>query len=109
MIATVLESAGATVLEAGSPSEAHDRLTDAGPERNVDALVLDWYLRDGSGQRLFDELASLAPDLPSRTVIVTGALLPARGRHPAEQLGVPVLCKPFRPAELLAMITRLVS
>lgn len=100
MIAAVLRAAGAEVTEARTNAEARLRLE----EPNIDVVLLDWHLADGCGSRLLETLSRERPDMAARTAIVTGDLLESTE---GEIGGRPVLRKPFRPAELIEMIERI--
>jgi CheY-like chemotaxis protein len=102
MIAKVLHAAGAEVHAAADGASALDRLAQQG----VDAVLLDWHLAEGSGSNLLHALHARYPELSERTAVITGDLL----HSTAEAIGShPVLAKPFRPTELIALIARLIE
>ena len=102
MIATVLRTAGAEVDEAADSGAALDRLA----QRRSDAVLLDWHLAEGCGSGLLATLSARYPELSERTAVITGDLL----RSTADAIGDhPILKKPFRPSELIALIVRLIE
>ncbi len=102
MISTVLRTAGAEVHAAADGVSALDRLAQQG----IDAVLLDWHLAEGSGSNLLRALCTRHPELSERTAVITGDLL----RSTSEAIGShPVLAKPFRPTELIALVARLMK
>jgi len=69
-----------------------------------DVIVVDLNLPDGDAAWVRDELARIDPRLPGRMVVVTGGAGTAGGQAFLEEPGVRWLQKPFRSAELLAML-----
>ncbi len=105
MTVTVLKGAGADVTTAGSAAEAIQRVDS----KRFDAVVLDWHLSRETGSGLLEALRSTNPRLFGRSAVVTGDLLSVPGQHEAERFGRPVLAKPFRPAELIETVGRLLE
>jgi len=108
MVATVLQGAGADVVPVGSGRSALDVLSDSARSA-FDAVVIDWNLGDMPGGALLDDLLLAHPQLESRILIVTGALMSNSDEHEAAAAGFAVLTKPFRPAALRARIAELIS
>ncbi|MFG6448072.1 response regulator [Roseateles sp. BYS180W] len=103
MVGDYLQSAGYTVLLAGSLSQARQRLQ----EHSADLLVLDVMLPDGDGLQFCAELRS--SDKTRHTPVL---MLSARGEPLDRIVGLELgaddyLAKPFEPRELLARIKAL--
>ncbi len=73
----------------------------------VDALTLDQRMPGREGIDWLEELAVRTPHLARRTLLITGSDLDGRQRWRLARMGVPVLAKPFRIAELVAWIDSL--
>ena len=102
MIATVLRAAGAEACQAADGSSALDQLD----RQEVDAVLLDWHLAEGCGSTLLETLCARHPELSRRTAVITGDLL----RSTTDAIGNhPVLPKPFRPPELIALIATMIE
>jgi len=105
MLSLVLSSAGAHPLEAGSTEEASAMIA-AG---RIDGLVVDWNLRGESGESFLRKVETETPGLFRRTLVITGDLL-RRGQQQTERrAGRPVLCKPFRPPQLLEALSKVLT
>ena len=105
MIATVLATAGADVVEAASGADGKKALAVAA----ADAVILDWNLDDMPAAAFIDAAEAVRPGSRARTVVATGDLIRRGEQHEAERLGLTLLCKPFRPGELVDLIARLVA
>jgi two-component system KDP operon response regulator KdpE len=90
----------ATLLEAETLAGARDHLADA----DVDILLLDVRLPDGSGLDLARDLVSSDDGRRPRIVILSASVLPAE-RAAAIEVGCDAfLGKPYRPADLLDLL-----
>jgi CheY-like chemotaxis protein len=74
-----------------------------------DVIIVDLNLPDGDAVWVRDQLARLDPGLPGRMVVVTGGAGTASGRAFLEEPGLRWLQKPFRSAELLAMVAQVLT
>jgi len=94
----ILEGAGYEVEAANCAETAHQRLSSS----TYRLLIADWLLPDGDGIYLADRASGLG----SATLIVTGRisdLPPGTGtRHR-------LLTKPFKPAQLIAMVKAIIG
>jgi two-component system phosphate regulon response regulator PhoB len=100
MISTVLLAAQATAVLVGSGAQA-DRALE---EQDYDAMLLDWNLSDMPAAELLTKAEARRPGILRRTAVMTGDLSRRRGTHEAEQRGLVLLRKPFRPRELIAAL-----
>jgi CheY-like chemotaxis protein len=100
IVAVVLAEEGCRVLEAEG---AEDALTVLRSPALVDLLFTDITLPGTDGVALADAAKSLRPDLP---VLYTSAYGADAARHASVRYG-PVLEKPWRPAELQAVLREL--
>jgi PAS domain S-box-containing protein len=102
MLANVLRSANYAVTAAATAAAALDLL---GPSRRIDLLVTDVVLPGGlSGVDRAERVRATMPDLP--VVLISGyaeSELAARG---VPEGRYPLLGKPFRKADLLAVLDR---
>lgn len=105
MTVSILRSAGATVHEAATASEAVECLDHS----CFDAVVLDWNLAGETGGILLERLRDRFPGLLRRSAVVTGDLMSIPGHHEAERFGCPVLAKPFRPRQLLETVAGILA
>ena len=114
MMNVVLDAAGVSVSQAATADEARaivDSALGADGETAVDAALVDWNLGGSTAADLIADLVRRAPQLDGRIAVVTGDLMSAgpanhAPSHPARELGLPLLPKPFRPAELLGVVAR---
>ena len=105
MFRTVLESAGAIVLDAATLAEVNALLG----ETAVDALVLDWHLAGDSPAEWLRSVDARRPGLAARVLVVSGdPRVIGRGATTLPQ-GVRALAKPFRPGELVAALAKLLA
>jgi two-component system, sensor histidine kinase len=102
---TLLERWGCDVTTTSSPEEAEAAL--ASDSRQPDMLIVDYRLRrDASGIETIGRLHQLARHrIPA--LVVTGDTAPDRLRE-AEESGYPLLHKPVRPAQLRAVMRKLI-
>jgi DNA-binding response OmpR family regulator len=103
MIATVLESAGASVDGAVSGVQAEKLLV----ANDYDAVLLDWNLQDMPAGDFLVRAERARAGIIARTLVITGDLLRRADVHEAERRGMPLLRKPFRPKDLIAAVTTL--
>jgi signal transduction histidine kinase len=101
----LLERWGCDVITTSSPEEAEAAL--ASGSRLPDMLIVDYRLRrDASGVETIERLHQLARHrIPA--LVVTGDTAPDRLRE-AEESGYPLLHKPVRPAQLRAVMRKLI-
>ncbi len=96
----ILEEAGWRVWEASSAEEGLALVT----KRDIWLVISDLSLGRGlNGMEFLENLAVLYPH--TRRILISGAFSPNR----KEKFSFPVLLKPFRPQELLALISQLES
>ena len=100
-LATMLEPAY-RVFPESDPNAALQRLRVG---QRFDLLLLDIMMPGRDGWSVLEEVESLGPQLAQRTVLMTGAL--DSTHHPARFAQAPVMAKPFRLNELLAVIETL--
>jgi CheY-like chemotaxis protein len=74
-----------------------------------DVIIVDLNLPDGDAAWVRDRLARLDPRLPGRMVVVTGGAGSASGKAFLEEPGLRWLQKPFRSAELIAMVDEVLA
>lgn len=98
--AAMLIDAGHTPIEASSVDEALRLLRD---RRDVDAVLTDYVMPGRSGADLIRELRRDRPDMP--VLLITG-FADAAHDIPSD---VPRLAKPYRGAELVEAVNRLLS
>jgi len=94
----VLESAGYSVVEAGTGKEALAHLNSS---TEFDLLLTDLQMPDMDGLQVLTELKSTDPDLP---VIAMSGAFSGRLLKFATTFGVPTLEKPFRAPALLQAV-----
>jgi signal transduction histidine kinase len=102
---TLLEGWGCDVITTSSPQEAEAAL--ASDSRLPDMLIVDYRLRrHASGIETIERLHQLARHrIPA--LVVTGDTAPDRLRE-AQESGYPLLHKPVRPAQLRAVMRKLI-
>ena len=74
-----------------------------------DVIIVDLNLPDGDAAWVRDQLARIDPQLPERMVVVTGGAGTLRGKAFLDEPGVRWLQKPFRTAELMAMVDKVLA
>ena len=85
-----LERSGLAVVEADSAGRALEIVAAPGA---VDAVVTDVLMPGASGLAFYDRLVTIAPDLASRVVFLTGAAQHPEVHTRIEQRGVPLVSK----------------
>lgn len=98
----VLDRAGYDVTDAADGSTALSAFRD-----DVQVVVLDVNLPDCSGWDVFTELRRRRPDL--RVVVTTGDHYEEPTREKPQPLPTAVLTKPYRPADLGAVVGRVLA
>jgi two-component system, OmpR family, KDP operon response regulator KdpE len=93
-----LELDGFSVHEAGTLTEARDRLERG----DVDVVLLDVHIAGEDGRDLLDELRAQAAD--GRVAVRTGSVDATGPRFAAADR---VMVKPFEPADLVAIVREL--
>ncbi len=86
----IFEKGGLTVAEAESGRGALEAVANDG---DIEAVVSDFLMPDGSGLDFYDALVAVAPHLKHRVVFLTGAARDPMVHHPLEQRGVPLINK----------------
>ncbi len=105
LIRETLEAQEFRCLVARSSLEA-DRILQS---QQVDALTVDLQLPGRDGLDWLQEQAVVRPDLPQRTLLVTGSVLDSYDRLRLSRLGVQVLSKPFRIERLVEAVRTLLD
>ena len=95
-IAAILEDAGFTVI---GPTHTVEEAMTKLRKTTCDAAVLDVNLGRGTS-----EPVALEPERQAKPFVVLSGY--SRDQHPSALSGAPALSKPFRPQELIAMVTR---
>lgn len=103
LIARLLRDAGHDVIEASGGEEALSAVAD---RTSLDMLVTDVLMRGMSGRELADRLRAERPGL--RVLFMSGYPPKQVGIDPASS-GDGFLEKPFAPAELHAMVERILD
>ena len=93
-----------TVFGNGRDARAH-----LGGDVTYDVILCDVMMPDVSGVDLYAFLAEGRPELARVLAFVTGGAFKPRTRALVERTGRPVLDKPFRREELLALVERIAS
>jgi DNA-binding response OmpR family regulator len=106
MVGKVLETAGASVEHAAT---AADALRSVQQAADLAAIVLDWNLFDLSADAFLARLRETRPELLRRVAVITGDLVRRGATHPAEQLGLALVHKPFRPSVLVEAVATLID
>ena len=89
------------VATATSGRHALELMTGGGP---FDVVLCDLMMPDVSGMDLYEQVVERYPALATRFVFVTGGAFTDRARAFVEQVGLPVLEKPFTLSELSAVV-----
>lgn len=98
MLTLLLQRDGWSVRSTASADEASEALEDVDPA----VVLVDLHLGDGSGLRVAEAVEAARPDLRGRIAIVTGDRSSDVGTRP-------ILYKPFRWADLDALLQQLIS
>lgn len=93
----------ATLVEAGSLKAARRALETA----QFDVVLLDVRLPDGNGLDLTDQIAAIDEVKRPRVAIVSASVLPAERAAAIESGADAFLGKPYRPADVAQLLTRL--
>jgi PAS domain S-box-containing protein len=91
LLADLLESRGVTVETASSGREALQKLRTA----EFDAVLLDMKMPGMSGREVYETLGRVDPRMQRRVVFATGDMVTPETRRFLEEVGSPVLAKPF--------------
>ncbi len=95
------------VESARSAEEAWDRLLNG--EQDFDAILCDVMMPGTTGVDFHRRLTIEAPDLAARTVFLTGGAFTPDSQAYLRAVECPCLIKPFRQAELRAVLTSVVK
>jgi CheY-like chemotaxis protein len=71
-----------------------------------DVILCDLAMPDMSGDELFARLAAARPDMTRRVIFMTGGAITAAAAALLADDSTPRLEKPFRPADLMAVVRR---
>ncbi|QDU19627.1 Response regulator SaeR [Urbifossiella limnaea] len=104
MARMVLERAGYAVLGAASGPDAVAVFRD---NDQIAVVVLDLNLPGLNGWEVLAELRRLRPD--ARVVLTTGSTIDDTPAAEPQHLPTAVLPKPYRPADLVAVVGRLLA
>ena len=91
LLVDLLESQGVTVETASSGREALQKLGAA----EYDAVLLDMKMPGMSGREVYETLGRVDPRMQRRVVFATGDMVTPETRRFLEEVGSPVLAKPF--------------
>jgi len=91
LLADLLESRGVTVETASSGREALQKLRAV----EFDAVLLDMKMPGMSGREVYETLGRVDPRMQRRVVFATGDIVTPETRRFLEEVGSPVLAKPF--------------
>ncbi len=95
---------GVLLLEAADLASARAILSS----QHVDLVLLDVRLPDGNGLSLIPAEADRGPETP-RFVVLSASVLPAERATALEAGAAGFLAKPYRPAELIAIVADLLE
>lgn len=99
-LAEILEHDGFLVDTAAGGQEALDRIAAAG----YDAVLSDIRMPGMNGMELFRRLRASGSGLVDRFIVVTGDDLNGSVRAFLDETGVPVIEKPFGPADVRRVV-----
>jgi two-component system NtrC family sensor kinase len=99
-LAEILEHDGFLVDIASSGQEALERIATA----DYDAVLSDIRMPGMNGMELFRRLKDTGSDLVDRFIVVTGDDLSGTVRAFIDETGVPVVEKPFGPADVRRVV-----
>jgi two-component system cell cycle sensor histidine kinase/response regulator CckA len=102
LAAEALRRSGYDVVEAGTPREAEAAFSRGGGK--IDLLLADVVMPERNGWDLAMHFRELQPDL--HVVLMSGYAESAISEEQMAEKGVSFIQKPFNPAELSAMIGR---
>lgn len=109
MIAALLEGLlndiGCAVTTCGTCASARTRLEESCPR----LLLADLHLPDGDGAEVVASALQQHPDLRGRCVVITGDARCESARRLTNELGCPVVQKPFRLQEVQDLLVRLLA
>ncbi len=106
MLATVLRVAGARA----DVVTDHRAVADAFTRSQAHVVLLDWRLGSaGNAEAVLEDLERLRSGVGRYTLVITGDLRGRGGAPEAHRRGLQVLTKPFRPAELIDAVKRLLG
>ena len=91
LLADLLESQGVVVETASSGREALQKIRAA----EFDAVLLDMKMPGMSGREVYETLGKIDPRMQRRVVFATGDMVTPETRRFLEEVGSPVLAKPF--------------
>lgn len=103
-LAEILESRGCRCRTAATAAEAQAIVAAGG----IEAVFTDLRMPGMDGADLIRALTAVAPGLSGRIAVVTGDMVAGPAHLAAAALGaVPILEKPFDPADVMAVLARL--
>jgi signal transduction histidine kinase len=108
LVVAILEQHGYRVLSAASAEDALAALEKSDREQcGIDLLITDVVMPGMSGRELVARLASSRREL--KALYVTGYDAETNGHRAADTNGVPLLAKPFAPAELAEKVREILG
>ena len=93
------------IVEAAKLAEARSSLRD----QDFDVVILDVRLPDGSGLTLARDLAARRQSPDQRLIVMSASVLPAERAEALDTGCDAFLAKPFQPAQLTELLTRLIA
>lgn len=105
MAARILEGAGYNVLISDGWEAAQLRLQELSGE--IQAIILDYNLRDVSGVELLEAVRAEAPEVP--IVISSGDMIDLNLLPPRLRSGMSVLQKPYPSASLIYVVQKAIE
>ena len=85
-------------------TSGREALALLGSDASFDVILCDLMMPDVSGMDVYERIARSRPELARRFVFVTGGAFTERARAFVEEVGLPVVEKPFALAKLPQML-----
>ena len=103
-IGRTLAIALADEFEVTTVTSGREALTVLGGGQHVDVVLCDLMMPDVSGMDVHERIATLRPEMKSRFVFVTGGAFTERASRFVDEVGLPVVEKPFDLTRLPALL-----
>jgi CheY-like chemotaxis protein len=103
-IGRTLAIALADECEVKTVASGREALALLGSDTSFDVILCDLMMPDVSGMDVYDRIVRAQPELAPRFVFVTGGAFTERARAFVEEVGLPVVEKPFALAMLPQML-----
>ena len=103
-IGRTLAIALADEFEVATATSGRAALAILGGEPRFDVVLCDLMMPDVSGMDVYERLARERPELAQRFVFVTGGAFTERARRFVDEVGLPVIEKPFDLTKLPALL-----